>query len=226
MVALVDADILCYRAAYSTEGMLPEDAADKFDELLGYVEDRLTFDGQPVELFLTGPGNFRYDIAKSYPYKGNRRDTAKPEHLAYLRDYVASELGAEVSEGEEADDLIAIRATELFPNGIICSIDKDFDQVPGWHYNQRKDSLYWITETEGLVFFYTQILTGDRADNIVGLKGIGPAKAAKILGESTEEVELYDKVLEAYGGREDYVIENARLLWLRREKGQMWQSPK
>ena len=41
---------------------------------------------------------------------------------------------------EEADDTIAIRATELGDEAIIVSLDKDFDQVVGWHYNFSKDS--------------------------------------------------------------------------------------
>ena len=46
-----------------------------------------------------------------------------------------------------------------------------------------------------------------------------------ILGESTDEVEMYNKCVEAYDGDVDRVIENARLLWLRREEGQLWHPP-
>ena len=81
---------------------------------------------------------------------------------------------------------------------------------------------YW----QGITFFYQQILMGDSADNIIGLKGIGPAKSKKMLSEAKNEFDLYDICLEQYNGDEERVIENARLLWLRREHGQIWEPPK
>jgi 5'-3' exonuclease len=74
--------------------------------------------------------------------------------------------------------------------------------------------------------FYKQILTGDAADNIIGLQGIGPVKAEKILAEAFDEEALYAACLEAYDGDEARVLENGRLLWLRRYEGQEWQPPK
>jgi len=106
---------------------------------------------------------------------------------------------------------------------VICSVDKDFDQVPGWHYNFVKNEKYYVTPEEGLFFFYRQILMGDRIDNIMGIKGIGEKKSAKILEGMTEQ-EMYDKCVELHES-EERVIENARLLWLRREEGQLWNPP-
>ncbi len=73
--------------------------------------------------------------------------------------------------------------------------------------------------------FYKQILTGDAADNIIGLQGIGPVKADKLLNELITEEELYAACVAAYDGDEERVLENARLLWLRRSEGQQWQPP-
>lgn len=225
MSVLIDADIVAYRASFSTEGATSEDAEEKVDELLGYILDATTFDGSPMELFLTGKGNFRYDIATTVEYKGNRRDTQKPEFLDHVRWYMQEHWGANVSEGEEADDVIAIRATTLFPNCVIASVDKDFLQVPGWHYNTRTGIRKYVEEWDGLKFFYQQILMGDTADNIQGIKGVGPKKSEKMLAEATTEKELYGICVDAYGGRVERVIENGQLLWLRREEGQLWQPP-
>ena len=85
---------------------------------------------------------------------------------------------------------------------------------------------YLIEEYEGIVNFYKQILTGDRVDNIVGLKGIGPVKATKILKDCKTEADLYKAVLEAYDNDEERVLENARLLWIRREPNQIWSPPR
>lgn len=225
MSVLIDADIVAYRAAYSTEELTTEDCDDKVDEVMDYILDNTTFDRGPFKAYLTGSDNFRYEIATIAPYKGNRKDTAKPRHLYHARDYLIDAYDAQVSEGEEADDLIAIEATKVGPSAIICSVDKDFLQVPCKMYNFGKDEWHETSEWEGLQFFYTQCLTGDRADNIKGVMGIGPKKADKILDGATTEQELYDRCLETYGGDVDALIENARLLWLRREVGQLWQPP-
>jgi 5'-3' exonuclease len=76
-----------------------------------------------------------------------------------------------------------------------------------------------------LYSFYKQILTGDRVDNIEGIRGIGPVKADKILKDCTTEKDLYEACIKAYDGNTDRVLENGKLLWLRREANQMWQPP-
>jgi hypothetical protein len=141
-----------------------------------------------------------------------------------MRDYFVYAYGAKVSEGQEADDDIAIRATELGTNGcIIVSLDKDFRQIPGWHYNFVKREKTWVTQEEGIKFFYQQILMGDSADNIKGAPGIGEKKALKLLADANTEQELYRCCVEVMG--EERVLEDARLLWLRRYPNQMWEPP-
>ena len=225
MKVLIDGDILTYRAAFSCEGQPIEDAYDKIDNLVEDIMKATSFDmfSENYEMFITGKGNFRYDIQETY--KQNRSGKPKPEHLQGLRDYLVEAYNASVSVDQEADDDIATRATELGPDAIIASIDKDFLQVPCHHYNLNRGTLVKVEEFEGLVFFYTQILMGDKADNIFGIKGVGPVKAAKLLFNKKTEFELYLSCIAAYDFDEDKVIENARLLWLRREEGQVWQPP-
>lgn len=225
---LVDGDIVAYRAAFSTQDMFPQDAESKVDELMDYIlGDTLMFpDPSEYEVFLTGSGNFRYDIAKSFPYKGNRSGVEKPIHLSVTRERLISKWGAVVSEGEEADDLIAIAATYYGPDTVVASIDKDMLQIPCRHFNFTTGVWTTVTEFEGLRSFYKQVLTGDRADNIIGLYRVGPVKAEKMLQGCNDEKSLWEAVLKAYGGDKERAVENARLLWLRREKGEIWDPPK
>ena len=225
---LIDGDIVAYRAAFSTQDMFPQDAEHKTDDLMEYIlgETLIFPDPSDYQVFLTGQGNFRYDIAKSFPYKGNRSGVEKPIHLPVTRERLVSKWGAIVSEGEEADDLIAIAATEHGPGSIVASIDKDMLQIPCRHFNFTTGVWTTVTEFEGLHFFYKQILTGDRADNIMGLFRVGPVKAEKMLQDCKTEQDLWDTVVKAYDGDTERVIENARLLWLRRKEGELWCPPK
>ena len=231
MKALFDSDIFAYRAASACEDEDEATAQRTLDRLIVDVlmcgVDNIYPDCfvDSWSMHLTGKNNFRYQIATTVPYKGNRVDKPKPKHLAFLRNYLVKEWGASISEGEEADDTIAIEATKLGDNCVIVSLDKDLDQVSGWHYNFVKRLGYYITPEEALVKLYTQMLTGDAADNIKGLFHVGPVKAAKIIGDTTNELELYNKVLEAYEGDAERVLENAQLLFLRRYEGQIWTPP-
>ena len=222
-VALIDADMLCYRIGFACD---KEDASVAIKTMDKFVHDLI--DELHVvnwELHLTGKGNFRNDYAVTVPYKGNRAKLKKPQHLETLRQFLLTEWDANLAEGEEADDTISIRATELGDDAIIVSLDKDFDQVQGWHYNFVKKHKYYITEQEGLLNFYMQFLTGDRIDNILGVKGIGPVKALKILTNDSEDKETswFNTCADHLGY--ERAVENGRLLYLRRKPDEIWEPP-
>jgi 5'-3' exonuclease len=224
---LIDGDIVAYRSAFATQDLLPKDAEEKFEVLIDYILEQCLEFPMPddYEIYLTGKNNFRHEIAKSHVYKGNRKDTQKPIHLGHVRQYAIEKFGAIVSEGEEADDLIAIGATKYGKQTIVASIDKDMLQIPCTHFNFNRNEWTDVDEWDGLKFFYTQILTGDSADNIIGLYKVGPVKAGKILEGAESEEELWDRCVDAYDGDAERVLENARLLWLRRYEGELWQPP-
>lgn len=242
---IIDGDIIGYRAAAGTEGQHPDDTLDKVDTLMNYiVGETVVFPTKDnLECYLTGKGNFRYEVAKTAPYKGNRKDVVKPTNLPAARQHLIDKWGAVVSQGEEADDLIGIASCIGDPETtVVCTIDKDMMQLHGWNFNFVKNEWNYISVDEGNKFFYTQILTGDSADHIKGIHRVGPVKAGKILEGLTTEREMYEACLNAYmnnsperRGNKDYpiwkyaedrVLENARLLWLRRYEGELWEPPK
>jgi hypothetical protein len=224
MIAIVDADILVYRFGFASEGDPAEFALARLSEFLDELFTVLDVDD--VQGYLTGKGNFRDEVAVTAPYKGNRTDNAKPYHFGLLREYMEKSWNFEVVNGMEADDALGIYAYSHDPEDyILVTLDKDINMIRGHHYNFVKGEKYYITEEEGIKNFYLQILTGDKVDNIIGLKGIGPVKANKMLADCKTEKEMYDAVLEAYEGDEARVLENGRLLWILREEGQVWQPP-
>jgi len=228
MILLVDADILCYRIAFACQDESQEVACKTLLNFTNTIIEDLVMDSDDatheVEYYLTGKGNFRRDYAITAEYKGNRKAIEKPCHLQTLRDFFVNELGAIVTSGEETDDRIAIRATQEGDKSITISLDKDFDQVKGWHYNFVKKNKYYITEEEGLLNFYKQFLVGDKADNIVGVAGLGPVKSDKLLRDKTVP-EMYSICVDKLGSVER-AIENGILLYLRREDDEIWQPPK
>jgi hypothetical protein len=225
MLALIDADIVVYRVAFAAqeenEKVVLSRTAEFMEDLVmkPWVTD--------YKGFLTGSNNYRKEIAVTAPYKGNRVQE-RPVHYQLVRDYLVSAWGCEVIDGQEADDAIGIAAYSYNDDDeayIIMSIDKDLDMIRGWHYNFTKDLKYFVQEDETLRTFYTQVLTGDRVDNIPGLKGVGPKKAEKILKDCVSEQDMYQAVLKAYDNNEEYLCEQAKLLWIRRQPNQIWSPP-
>jgi len=223
-VILIDADILVYRVGWSCNEKSESNAITKMDDLIEDILGQLSADKETSHyvLYLTGRGNFRTEYATTAIYKGNRKDKEKPVHIQLLRQHLIDNWAAVVTEGEEADDAIAIAGTKHGDKTIMVSLDKDFDQIPGWHYNFVKKKRYYVTPEEGMLFFYRQILMGDRIDNIIGIYGIGEKKSAKLLEDCVTEQDYYSKCVEMYDGDEDRVIENGRMLWLRRYDGEIW----
>jgi hypothetical protein len=223
MKALIDGDILVYRIGFASENETESIAIARCSE---FIEDLILFNGfGEYQGYLTGKRNFRNEIAVTAPYKGNRK-SAKPKHYQLLRDYMESAWSFTMIEDQEADDAIGIAAYEMeVGEYCICSIDKDLDMLRGDHYNFVKDERYFITEEEGIKNFYKQLLMGDRVDNIIGIKGIGTVKAERLLKECKNENEMYLAILEAYEGNAERVLENGRLLWIRRQHNQLWTPP-
>ena len=174
ITAIIDADSLIYAVGFSSNDTEEQYAISRLEATM--IDICMDLDCDDYKGFLTGKGNFRNDIAVTVPYKG-QRVADKPVHYKALREHLVNSWGFVITEGIEADDAVGIAAYAVSEDeSIMVHIDKDLNQFRGWHYNYRKREKYYVSEFEGLVNFYTQILTGDRIDNIVGLKGIGPAK--------------------------------------------------
>ena len=172
-----------------------------------------------VEVYLTdSSANFRLDINPMY--KANRIDMHRPAHLKACKDYLVCKYEASYSGNKEADDMIAIRATKLKEAGrpyVICSIDKDFNQIVGWHFDWVKEEYWYVDEERAKEFLWGQVVTGDQTDNISVPEGIGPAKAKKLFEgvnwATVKEDELYEMVTGLYG---EYLLKCGKL---KKDKG-------
>jgi len=222
---LIDADPIAYRAVFSKDGDTIGGICKKIEELFSRSIESVQkrYEGEiQTTAFITGSNNFRKEVSQDYKAQ---RPKEKPVMLTFARDYILDNYDSVLTEGEEADDAIAILATLHYPNAVIVSLDKDFRQVPCVLYNPNRDSWEEVDEWSGLLFFYEQLLVGDTADNIKGVNKVGPVKAKKLLDGATTELELWNRCLEAYEGDYDRAVMNGKLLWLRRQENQVWQPP-
>lgn len=185
--------------------------------------------------FISGKDNFREKIATIRPYKGNRDPEAKPVWYKEIKEFLIDHRRAVVVDGMEADDAIAIKQIEElhipvsygdtgYANSIICTIDKDLDQIPGWHYNWRKKERYWVDVDSAIRSFYLQLIAGDPVDNIQGVPGVGVIGADKALEGLSSEKEYYEVARRLYNN-DEALLENAHLLYIRKRNDDVWQPP-
>jgi len=230
---LIDGDLFAYRCSASAEHDNEHIACARMETLLDNCLQETQADN--FQFFLTGDTNFRYKI---YPeYKANRTQP-KPRFLKHCQEYLKDQYLAVVSDNCEADDCMAIAqsAESSDLRTIICSLDKDLLQVPGWHYSweisggpqdkrwTKPACLQEISPIEGLRRFYKQMLTGDASDNVKGVTGIGKVGAEKMLNGLETEEEMFDVVRDAYGFDEAMLM-NGQVLWMQRQVGQIWRFP-
>jgi len=177
-IGLIDADVVAYRVAFAME---KEPANDLEEEVSTYIGNLMALVGcERYILFLTGKNNFRLKSAVSKPYKGNRPST-KPTYLSDVRKVLLDKFNALLVEDYEADDAILSASTRYKNQSIVISIDKDLLQQPGWHFNFYHNKFIFMSDSDATKLLWKQVMTGDSTDNIPGLKGIGKAKAEKLL---------------------------------------------
>jgi len=229
---LIDGDIIAYQQAAQAEVPIEwaedfwtlhadaREAKDRIDHWLKTVQETLGAD--EVKVCVSDGQNFRKELNPTY--KAHRTKTRKPMILGELKEHLIYHHKARLEPRLEADDIISILATSSpgDEKRVMVSIDKDFNTVPGWHYNWNKPEL-GVTEVSLLQadwYFMSQTLTGDTTDGYPGCKGVGPVAAQKILGEANKTIqELWSRVLAAYakaGFGEEEALMQARMARLLR----------
>lgn len=170
-----------------------------------------------------------------YPdYKANRKQP-KPKYYDIIYDYIETNYCVIKRKYHEADDMVSIYANTVSKDNCdytIAGIDKDLRQIPGRHYSYISGEYLDINPWTADYNFYRQLLTGDVADNIPGLKGIGVKKSHAILRECDNEIDMWNTVQKFYSriapnlGAKDIIL-RATMLKLLTKQGEfkLWQPP-
>lgn len=199
---------------------------------------------------------FRTEVAVTQKYKGNRDNNKEiPMWFNYVENRFRNFYGFNYMNELEADDGMALVQSRGIEGcrTMIVSDDKDMLTVPGLHYINYKDKFVDQSTEEADFMMWTQVLTGDGTDNILGCaikveaqwgpthktkpnekymkrQGIGKVTAEKLLLKF-KPTQWYAVVLSQYikmFGRHDGILkftENFRLIYLLRGNDSDWVTP-
>jgi DNA polymerase-1 len=221
-VALIDADVLVYRAACvaTEEIQWDEDTVSKntnfsraaqaahamvkaWTGAAGCSRARLLFSDRSRPR-----ASFRYDLHPHY--KANRKASDKPECLAEVEAWAMDRFDGHAYSGLEGDDALGIEATEDPGRYVIVSTDKDMLTVPGDTFiiphgkgkTPKDGTAYHLTPFRADYNWFYQTLIGDSADNYKGAPGVGKVAAARIL-DGVQPDEMWETVLTAFQAQEE-----------------------
>lgn len=173
VISLIDADIPAYSVAFMCEETISWNLVEK--QVDNFMRKRIQESGGTHVIgFLTNGGkNYRLEDAVTYEYKGNRAGSTRPKWYTKIREYLQTAWHCQVMQGIEADDALAIAHQYFNKHGIksvLCTLDKDLRQSPGWHYNWNRGILDYVDYDKGERYLWEQVITGDLGtDNIPGL---------------------------------------------------------
>ena len=184
-------------------------------------EMQISLQATRIEVAISSPTCFRKDIAPTY--KANRKKREPLLLYKALRRTIEKKFRVHIWANIEADDVLGIWGTTPGQQDtIIVSVDKDLRQIPGKHFNpdHPEAGVQQVSSWEGELAFYSQVLSGDTADNYPGCPKIGPVSALKILQNAKTHGECWRRILKTYATagieNESYVIRQARLARLLR----------
>ncbi|MDR2435880.1 MAG: 5'-3' exonuclease, partial [Puniceicoccales bacterium] len=239
---LVDGHNLAFRCFYGIPTMARADGLHT-NAIFGYIRAlmRLESHHKPDAIcvfFDTDGSAVRREVLSTY--KANRKKM--PNELATQLDWMKKAslaLGhyVEASSGIEADDLIGSFARKIAENGelaYIASSDKDFvqclsesifqllpptsaDRSSEWRLLDKSGVYAKFGVRQHQIIDYLS-LTGDSADNIDGLPGVGPKTAAKWLSHFDSIESIYDNLSEIHPERFQKILLEGREMLLRNRR--------
>lgn len=190
--------------------------------------------------FTAGRESFRYTKVNK-TYKANRQvdsqgeKTRTPYGLYAIKQSLCRKypLKSKIWVECEADDVVWWLGDRYPEKFIVCAVDKDVlaaTKERAFNYYERTsyvhprsgntissiDMQFVQAEDPELAWWY-QCLTGDSGDGIIGIKGVGPAKARKILKGCNTDEDRWEAIVKAYtdaGRNEIDAILNMRMVRL------------
>lgn len=191
-----------------------------------------------------GGSTYRKEI---YPeYKANRKELIanqtpeeKEQARLFFDEYertlekldTAKDINVLRYQGVEADDIAAYVVSRLHDYGFnqawLISSDRDWDLLVGTHvsrfsYVTRKESTLdtWDYPVAPSNYLSYKVLIGDKGDNIPGIPGVGPKRAASLIDQYGDALDIYDacplpgkaKYIQAVNENKEQILVNYELM--------------
>ena len=210
-IALIDSYSFVFRAYFSMPAFTRKDgtpvgAVYGFTKMMMRLLASLDFT-HIVAIFDSGSKTFRNEIYSEYKmHRPECPEDLKPQFPIIRQVAESLNLATLEKKNYEADDLIATIAKQVDPDEyevLIISPDKDLMQLVSDHikiYDAGKDKMIdraavkekFGVKPEQVVDILA--LMGDAADNIPGVKGVGPKTASELISEFGSLENLYQNL--------------------------------
>lgn len=253
---ILDGDGPAYRVAATVKRL--DTAIRRFQQ--DVLTQLFVTKSQSVRIHLTASTSKkagRFNIKAVKPYQGQRKKGDKPPLLEPLRqamtlpeNWLPEFEFVRMHYDLEADDGMMHDAYALKENGVIWSDDKDLRMTPYPYYEISKATVQpgcsigyvEVKHTpsgtpkltgQGPMFFWGQMLAGDTADHVQGIRvyrgqlcgPVGAYNALRIIGEMSGNIsEAANIVLDGYRAIDQNPLPEGWMLWLLRWPGDsFWQ---
>ena len=210
-IALIDSYSFVFRAYFSMPALTRKDGTPVgdvygFTKMMMRLLASLDFT-HIVAIFDSGSKTFRNEIYSEYKmHRPECPEDLKPQFPIIRQVAESLNLATLEKKNYEADDLIATIAKQVDPDEyevLIISPDKDLMQLVSDHikiYDAGKDKMIdraavkekFGVKPEQVVDILA--LMGDAADNIPGVKGVGPKTASELISEFGSLENLYQNL--------------------------------
>lgn len=236
-IGLIDADFVKYVVTYAISKDMENKVANLRDPVVKYTDRYVTnilsaFDAPAVIFCFSGARSriYRNSVAFERKYKGNREGTERYKDQVQdqfrVIEYLSDRYPTLFFPDLEADDILSMLQDD---DTFIYTQDKDLLQVPGTHFDLKKDVFFEVSKAEALEFIMHQMITGDSVDNIPGLKGSGKEGSADLLTNIPVK-NMPQKVLLEYCKKFGFIhgidqfVEAWNLLKLRVNRGEAFRA--
>lgn len=217
MTALIDADGMFYIIAHHYKDVDVDIASTRevWDQVDRFIKSVMELTKSNAYMGFMGNEDrkcFRDDSYKYNHYKGSRPPEADfmIKWRAIIRQRMTDYWKFHSINFLEADDMICYMAhvmtrttdlSDLSDTFIICSPDKDLKQIPGIHFDYKKEDVTQayqiILPAEANKKLWVQVIMGDSSDSIAGVPGLGEVKARAIL-DAVDPIQYKSATIAAY----------------------------
>lgn len=234
-VVIIDGDSIAYIAGFNKS---PGEAESCVTRLMAQIMSDTKAEAYElyIEEWREDKKLFRRSMWSGYKNRDKSKVKQTVPFLNHAREFMLSKWNARVVINYEAEDVALRRARErrdLGDDVVIGYIDKDLLQYPGEFYYygniDRKpvgfNRTQFLSERDATLRLWRQVITGDPADTIPGIKGVGEVGAVNAVHNPNTAMIDAATLYKSKGLSYDYFITQYNMIKLRDFESQELMYP-